>query len=56
MEQTTSAYWRTWVENWIDFDLTIAEGDCATLSEDGGPAGACAITNCVGHDCSGCGF
>lgn len=27
MEQTTSAYWRTWVENWIDFDLTIAPGE-----------------------------
>lgn len=39
-----------------DFDLTIAEGDCATLSEEGGPAGACAITDCVGHDCSGCGY
>ena len=39
-----------------DFDVTIAEGPCATLADDGGPAGACAITSCVGHDCRGCGF
>jgi hypothetical protein len=39
-----------------EFDLTIAEGECATLREDGGPIGACAITACVGHDCAGCGF
>jgi hypothetical protein len=38
-----------------EFDVTIAEGPCATLTEDGGPAGACAITACVGHDCAGCG-
>jgi hypothetical protein len=39
-----------------EIDLTIAEGPCATLSEDGGPIGACGITACVGHDCSSCGF
>jgi hypothetical protein len=39
-----------------DFDLTIEEGPCATLSEDGGPVGACAITACVGHDCRACGY
>ena len=39
-----------------DFDLTISEGACAALDERGGPAGACAITPCVGHDCRGCGF
>jgi hypothetical protein len=38
-----------------DFDLTIAEGPCAELTERAGPAGACAITPCVGHDCLGCG-
>ncbi len=39
-----------------DFDLTIADGPCATLSDESGPVGACAVTACVGHDCRGCGF
>jgi len=39
-----------------DFDLTIGEGACAELSARGEPVGACAVTACVGHDCSGCGF
>jgi hypothetical protein len=39
-----------------EFDLTIAEGECATLGDEGQPVGACALTACVGHDCSGCGF
>ncbi len=39
-----------------DFDLTIADGACAELGVRGGAVGACAVTSCVGHDCSGCGF
>jgi hypothetical protein len=39
-----------------EFDLTIAEGACLDLGERGEPVGACAVTSCVGHDCSGCGF
>ncbi len=37
------------------FDLTIERGACATLSEAGGPIGACAIAPCVGWSCEGCG-
>ncbi len=40
----------------VDFDLTIAEGPCLDLGTRGQPVGACALTSCVGHDCSGCGF
>ncbi|MFO0633718.1 MAG: hypothetical protein U0168_12780 [Nannocystaceae bacterium] len=39
-----------------EFDVTIADGACATLADDGGPVGACAVTACIGHDCRGCGF
>jgi hypothetical protein len=39
-----------------EFDLTIADGPCATLDDRGGPAGACALTSCLGHACAGCGF
>jgi len=39
-----------------EFDLTIADGACLALGDEGQPVGACAVTACVGHDCSGCGF
>lgn len=38
-----------------EFDVTIDGGPCATVSESGGPIGACAIADCVGRRCEGCG-
>lgn len=39
-----------------DFDLSVTTGSCIDLAADGGAVGACAVTSCVGHDCSACGF